>query len=156
MKCNLRIYLFLIVGLILIFRIKSDDYLLLLVISFPWVPQIIHNIIHISSKAPSTFYIITNSFLHIYPYLYYKVYDKNYIRKKSSPIFGISLTIIMSVQVLILLIQKIKGSRFIIPKYFKSLNYSYSRQIEINDIEQNKISDVKINKGLCYLFNSIK
>lgn len=108
--------------------------------SLLWIPQIIHNIKNLSSRVPSTGFIVSLTIEHIYIPVYFYLKDENFLMYRPNLLLAFLLVLVLGLQVGILVVQKMKGSLYVVPKFLRPKVYNYAVEIsETEDLHANII-----------------
>eukprot|EP00347_Sterkiella_histriomuscorum_P004919 403358576 len=101
-----------------------------------WVPQIIKNIQYCSRNTPNIGFAISQQLLVSFLPLYLRGCPNNLLKIKPQPGFCFLYALFISLQFIILFVQKYKGPRFMIPRSFRPNTYDYVRKFrDVDDLE---------------------
>lgn len=104
-----------------------------------WTFQIIHSIQRATRPPMSNWYIILSTLSKVFLPIYLKAYDGNAFELRPSYLKVSIIVLFVLIQMVILLMQKRFGAKFLVPKCWKTLPYDYYRKsINVDDhISQN-------------------
>ena len=127
LKFYLFFYIFLFLSLISVKIWYSYFICTLILMSSTWICQIIYSAKKGTKPPMSYLYILATSFSKISLCMYLKGYKSNIFGYRPNYIKVFIVTFIISIEALILFIQKFFGAKFIIPKKFRKQGYDYYR-----------------------------
>jgi len=132
---NRKFLIAILSSIIICFEIMYNEIYLIILISIFWIPQILHNILNNSSRAPSYFFILTHYIFLIVPYCIPKLLSLK--MSYNIKIIEILTVIIISnvLSFIIIVIQKEKGPRYLVPYFFdlaQNTNYSFKTKSNYN------------------------
>ena len=134
LKFYLFFYVFLFLSLISVKIWYSYFICTLILISSTWICQIVYSAKKGTKPPMSYLYIISASFSKISLCFYLKGYKSNIFGYRPNYLKVFIISLIISIEAFILIIQKFFGAKFIIPKKFRKQSYDYYRkENEINE-----------------------
>eukprot|EP00826_Nyctotherus_ovalis_P010774 TRINITY_DN12822_c0_g1_i19.p1 TRINITY_DN12822_c0_g1~~TRINITY_DN12822_c0_g1_i19.p1 ORF type:complete len:403 (+),score=94.44 TRINITY_DN12822_c0_g1_i19:516-1724(+) len=145
-KFNCKIYATVLLGLIFLFNVIRTPSVLLPFLCVLWVPQIVKNAYSSSSNAPSILYLVCMSMEHLYIPLYLSLIDSNFMELKPSYRFGSILILSIGMQLLYLILQRIFGTRKLLPPFLRRKVYTYERTIR--DLEEPRDAEETISNNI--------
>eukprot|EP00826_Nyctotherus_ovalis_P035786 TRINITY_DN3105_c0_g2_i6.p1 TRINITY_DN3105_c0_g2~~TRINITY_DN3105_c0_g2_i6.p1 ORF type:complete len:310 (+),score=53.29 TRINITY_DN3105_c0_g2_i6:308-1237(+) len=143
-KFNCWIYMSIIFGVIVIFNIVFNEVLFGIFMSALWIPQIAQNMINGKSKAPSMLYILGVTLEHLFTPIYALMFDDNFFEFQPNYLLGWIIIGVISIQLIVLCLQKILGIKFFLPKFLRKQLYNYERMIKENDQTAEQLGDCSI------------
>ena len=137
LKFYLFFYVFLFLSLISVKIWYSYFICTLILMGSTWICQIIYSAKKGTKPPMSYSYILSASFSKISLCIYLKGYKSNIFGYRPNYLKVVIVSFVISVEALILMIQKFFGAKFIIPKKFRKQGYDYYRkESEINEEEK--------------------
>ena len=137
LKFYLFFYVFLFLSLISVKIWYSYFICTLVLMGSTWICQIIYSAKKGTKPPMSYSYILSASFSKISLCIYLKAYKNNIFGYRPNYLKVVIVSFVISVEALILIIQKFFGAKFIIPKKFRKQGYDYYRkESEINEEEK--------------------
>lgn len=107
-----------------------------------WVPQIYRNITKGFRKSFLWSFMLGTSFLRLMPLYYVCLYRKNVVDHHYDPVLALSVTVWISVQLLVMGLQKIFGARFFLPRGYLPILYDYHPVLYHGDVESDLGIDI--------------
>eukprot|EP00826_Nyctotherus_ovalis_P062273 TRINITY_DN8981_c0_g1_i1.p1 TRINITY_DN8981_c0_g1~~TRINITY_DN8981_c0_g1_i1.p1 ORF type:complete len:242 (+),score=6.88 TRINITY_DN8981_c0_g1_i1:38-763(+) len=118
-----------LLGCIILYLIMFMPILLILALGFLWIPQIIKNMRNQARKAPSLPFIIIISIEHIYVPVFANLVENNVMENEPKMWVAIVLISVIVVEITVLILQKLKGALYLVPKKWRPYRYDYYRSI---------------------------
>ncbi|KAI5956734.1 hypothetical protein KGF54_000351 [Candida jiufengensis] len=116
------------------------EYISLIIINSYWIPQFLRNTLKNRSKSFTWKFIFGTNIIKIIPIYYFTLFKSNPARHRYDPILCILITIWLSLQILLLVLQNYFGARFWINEKWLPKAYDYQPILTIRDLEEGHIS----------------
>ncbi|KAI5962956.1 uncharacterized protein KGF55_002748 [Candida pseudojiufengensis] len=116
------------------------EYISLILINSYWVPQFLRNTLKNRNKSFTWKFIFGSSIIRIIPIYYFSLFKSNPARHRYDPTLCIIITVWLSFQILLLILQNYFGARFWINEKWLPKAYDYQPILSIKDLEEGGIS----------------
>lgn len=90
-----------------------------------WTPQIIHNAIYYNRYNYPFFYTMICSIERLFFAFYFRAYNKNFFKIKGNKTTIYIIILYLIINIIILIIQTLKGPRFFMPTIFSKKEFDY-------------------------------
>lgn len=133
-----RFYGLLLLGIVVVYQLKDNYWILSMLLYSFWVPQIIRNAVHAHRQPLRPMYIIGMSICRLALPLYFFGCPYNFLKVPYNFRICIMLVLYVALQVGLLLLQYYRGSRYFIPKFMLPEQYNYYRKLTVAQVSDMK------------------
>ena len=129
-KVYLTFYITIFFALIFVIKFLFYKHFIIIGILLTWTPQILYNIYYQNKIALPWSYIILTSVYRLFIPCYFRCYKNNFLLISPDYTLTFSLIILMIFQIYILFFQSKKGSRFFLPKKYRTKGFDFYKTRE--------------------------
>ena len=129
-KVYLTFYITIFFALIFVIKFLFYKHFIIIGILLTWTPQILYNIYYQNKIALPWSYIILTSIYRLFIPCYFRCYKNNFLLISPDYTLTFSLIILMIFQIYILFFQSKKGSRFFLPKKYRTKGFDFYKTRE--------------------------